>query len=216
MPEPRQLRRPRRTTSDPGVVQSPKTNEKQCLADKLTLGEIGLLTLATSHPETKHEGALYRPNEWNDVFGGTAHVGRLLGRLEAKDKIVLHGYWLPESADGCPPADCGSRSTSRPVDTVLCTRSTRPVLLCRGWPRFRRTSSRCGSSESRAARVLCRDSLHTIRSPRRHPNQLTAAVRTIHHRRWSRAESTPATPATCRAATLPVESSFSWRGGPSR
>lgn len=94
MPEPRQLRRPRRTTSGPGFVQIPKTFEKQCLADELTLEEIGLLTLANTHPETKHVGVLYRPNEWNDVFGGTSHVGRLLDSLQAKGKVVVDGYWV--------------------------------------------------------------------------------------------------------------------------
>lgn len=94
MPDPRTLRRPRRTTSGPGFAQIPKTFEKQCRVDELTLEEIGLLTLATTHPETKHVGALYRPNEWNDEFGGTAHVGRLLDNLQAKGKVVLDGYWI--------------------------------------------------------------------------------------------------------------------------
>ena len=94
MPDPRPRRRPRRTTSGPGFVQIAKTYEKHCLTAELTLEEIGLLTLATTHPETKHVGALYRPNEWNDVFGGTNHVGRLLDNLQAKGKIVVDGYWL--------------------------------------------------------------------------------------------------------------------------
>ncbi|WP_458683629.1 hypothetical protein [Prescottella equi] len=94
MPDPRPLRRPRRSTSGPGFVQIPKTFERECLTGELTLEEIGLLTLANCHPETKHVGALYRPNEWADEFGGGAHVGRLLDNLQAKGKIVLDGYWL--------------------------------------------------------------------------------------------------------------------------
>jgi len=92
MGSPGYRRPPRQTTSGPGFVMITRSYEADMVTDGCSLEEIGLLSLVLAHPETKQVGALYRPNEWDDQFGGRDRVTAVLEGLQDKGKVVLEGY----------------------------------------------------------------------------------------------------------------------------
>jgi hypothetical protein len=94
MGSPGYRRPPRQTSSGPGFVMITRSFEADMVADECDLTEIGLMTLLLAHPETKQIGALRRPNEWDDQFGGRDRVSAVLEGLQVKGKVVLEGYLI--------------------------------------------------------------------------------------------------------------------------